>query len=126
MEMTFQIIAIAIQSIVVIVAVILAFWLSRRASTYDLKLDTMLRVQESFVLYTNEEKNADVQLHQSVQVAMIVFSKNKRIVSVASKFVSQCDISQNITLVNDCINLMLKDMGMDMNFHMLPIPWQLR
>ncbi|MCY4232987.1 MAG: hypothetical protein OXE59_04490 [Bacteroidetes bacterium] len=126
MDTTIQIIAIVTQSLMVIVAVILAHWLSRKASIYDLKRETMLRVHESFILYTNEEENADLQLHQSVQLAMIVFGKNKKIVSVAYKFVSQPDISKNIDLVRYCINLMLKDIGIGMNYHMLADPWQLR
>lgn len=86
----------------------------------------MLRVHESFILYTNQEENADLQLHQSVQLAMIVFSKNKIIVSVAYQFVLQPDISKNIALVSDCINLLLKNIGIGMNYHLLPDPCQLR
>jgi len=62
MGVTFQIIPITIESLMVIIAVIFTYGLTRRGSMYDLKRDAMLRLHESRTLYTNGGENAVLQL----------------------------------------------------------------
>lgn len=92
--------------------VLLAHWLSRSQRKYDLKFDALKQILHDLYPVANEEPKSLVNLHRSMQDALLVFSSEKEIALSIRSFLKETEASRNLDKVSMIINLMSKDLGL--------------